>query len=82
MERSHKIPVSEQQPHCVAPIKCVAKTALKKIRLIHDLRLVNHTLNPEIFVNERIAVVQNLLSSGDLGITVDVTEGVYHASAP
>ena len=65
------------RPHCVSPIKCVAKKG-GKLRLVTDLRCVNDSIDSPTFQCEGINSVSQLLSKGDYMCKTDLKNGFFH----
>ena len=60
LEKCGAIKQVDTKPRCISPIGCVPKK-LNDLRLIHDLRLLNHYIDPPKFVNEGIDTVIELV---------------------
>ncbi len=65
------------RPEVVTPIFGVPKTHEEAIRLIHDLRLVNETLETRKFTMKGLYELETAITRGDFMIAVDMRKGYY-----
>ena len=68
---------AEVMPHCVLPLSVVPKKG-GKLRLVHDLRIVNGFLMVKRFRLEGLHEVHSVVQSGDVTCTVDLKDAYLH----
>ena len=69
----------DYRPKCVSPLGVVPKKN-NKLRLIHDLRVLNDCCRPSGFQYEDIRSVSKCVQAGDSLITLDIKNGFHHVS--